>query len=287
MRIFLVPSYLTQEELAVLQIMPTATVEAEYGEKVIEGKQVTLAHHAPQYAHCPAPCCSVVQQLQEDAVIVISHIDLDTVGGCLALMGKKPDNKEFWEGAGFIDCNGTHHIYELEESVQEQLNAYYAWNAENRLERFTEIRDVTEQVLQHGKVVRKIVEGDENLLGNGRQWVRAEGEKTERCLIFENERLRVFEIPDNTFCAAAYYSPKYQKTALATVSYNLVKKSITIAFEDGGKVHSAREIVRELWGEEAGGHRGIAGSPRNQEMTEEDFKKAQEKMKKLLGWECK
>lgn len=51
MRIIQVPTYMTMEELEALQIVPDATVEAEYGEKVIEGKYVTLAHHAPQYLH--------------------------------------------------------------------------------------------------------------------------------------------------------------------------------------------------------------------------------------------
>ena len=41
---------------------------------------------------------------------------------------------------------------------------------------------------------------------------------------------------------------------------------------DGGKRVSAKELVQELWGNEAGGHTGIAGSPRGQEMTEKDMK---------------
>ncbi len=282
MKIFQVPSYMTQEELSELQIVPDATVEAEYGDKVIEGRRVTLAHHAPQYVHCPVPCCTKTEVLEEDSMIVISHIDLDTVGGCLSLMGDKPENIEFWEGAGFIDCNGIHHIHELNEKVQEQLNAYYAWNTANRPERFTEVRDVTEEIVQHGAIIRKILEGDAKLLENGRQWVKTETQKTQNCLVSESETLRVFRIPDNTFCAASYYSPKYQKTVKATLSYNLVKKSITIAFEDGGREHSAKEIVQKLWGEEAGGHRGIAGSPRNKEMTEEDFEKVQESVHKLF-----
>ena len=40
---------------------------------------------------------------------------------------------------------------------------------------------------------------------------------------------------------------------------------------DGGKKVSAKKLVQELWGNEAGGHEGIAGSPRGQEMTEKDM----------------
>ena len=38
-RILLVPRYMSKEELANSQIVPNATVEAEYGEKVIKGKK--------------------------------------------------------------------------------------------------------------------------------------------------------------------------------------------------------------------------------------------------------
>ena len=34
---------------------------------------------------------------------------------------------------------------------------------------------------------------------------------------------------------------------------------------------SAKNIVQELWGPEAGGHPGIAGSPRGKEMTKKDL----------------
>ena len=40
---------------------------------------------------------------------------------------------------------------------------------------------------------------------------------------------------------------------------------------DGGKELSAKNIVQELWGPEAGGHPGIAGSPRGKEMTKKDL----------------
>lgn len=46
-----------------------------------------------------------------------------------------------------------------------------------------------------------------------------------------------------------------------------------LAFEDGGKQLNAKEIVQELWGPEAGGREGIAGSPRNVEMTKNDLAK--------------
>ena len=79
-------------------LTPDATVEAEYGEHVIEGKIYTLAHHSRRYRHMPAPCL-FENQSSFNGDILISHVDLDTIGGCLALYGRKPDDDEFWQGA--------------------------------------------------------------------------------------------------------------------------------------------------------------------------------------------
>ena len=80
LRVLLVPKYMSEDELADAQIVPTATVEAEYGEKVIKGKQVTLAHHTKEYEHNPAPCNTPdVPVLADDSTIVVSHLDLDTI----------------------------------------------------------------------------------------------------------------------------------------------------------------------------------------------------------------
>ena len=98
MKVYVVPAYLSEEELAVRGICPEATVEAEYGDRVIEGWRITLAHHTAAYAHCPAPCNNGEARKLEngEAQIVCSHLDLDTLGGCLALMGEKPEDAAFW-----------------------------------------------------------------------------------------------------------------------------------------------------------------------------------------------
>ena len=86
-----------------------------------------------------------------------------------------------------------------------------------------------------------------------------------------NDNVRVFNSPNGVFCSAAYYSEKQGKVIPSTVTRNGKFKSVTVAMADGGKKVSAKELVQELWGNEAGGHPGIAGSPRGQEMTEKDM----------------
>ena len=118
-RVILAPSY----DIA-KNIKAEATVEAEYGDECLEGTMVTLAHHGPR-SNNPAPCNTPdVPELPPFATVVVSHIDLDTLGGIYALQGRKPEDYRFWEAAEMIDVKGAHHIHELDKDIQDKLNAY-------------------------------------------------------------------------------------------------------------------------------------------------------------------
>ena len=284
MRVYVVPKYLTKEELKGRGICPEASVEAEYGDKVIEGDRITLAHHTAAYAHCPAPCNDAkAQRLKnEDAQIVCSHVDLDTLGGCLALMGHKPEDEAFWQAAEYIDCHGLHHMYKFTEDIQKKLNAWYAWAQVEIPRSYEDVANITDEIKRAEVILGQILNGDEALIQQGVHWHREVTDRVEQKLIYEDSKLRIFRTEDRTFCAAQYYSPKYQTVAEATLTYNTAQGSITLAFEDGGRRHSARDIVQELWGELAGGHSGIAGSPRGVYMDENAFKQIREKVKGIL-----
>lgn len=61
------------------------SVEAEYGDKIIEAVGgVTLAHYGLRSDN-PAPCVAEVEP--NNLPTVISHVDLDTIGGILAVWG--------------------------------------------------------------------------------------------------------------------------------------------------------------------------------------------------------
>lgn len=252
---------------------PLASVEAEYGGKVVEGSVVTLAHHVEEYRENPAPCNTDVSPLEGEGIILISHIDLDTLGGVAALLGQKPEHPAFWEAAEFIDLHGPHRIMEVGEELRPLFRAYWAFSAQNRLPRFSEVTDVTQIVLDQLLIVRRILSGDEELIAAGEKWAAELEEKQEACLLEEDEHVRVFVTRDVP-TAAAYYSPSQEKVIPATVTYNLKFGAITIANE-GGQFNS-RELVQSLWGTEAGGHAGIAGSPRGRKMTVADLAAAVE-----------
>lgn len=266
---------------------PDITIEAEYGRDCVEGKELTLAHHGDRSDN-PAPCNTDVPKF-DGGKIVVSHLDLDTIGGIMAVTGDKPNDSEFWKGAEHIDVNGTHHMHELSQDVQDKLNAFYAWNSTQPRERYMEPTDVKEIVKENYNVLEKVLDRNnpehEQLIEKGREWEKDVTKATEERCVFENEFVRAFKT-DGVFCSSSYYSPQQEEIIPCTVSYNEKFHSITVAFADGGRENggefSAKEIVQSLWGKEAGGRDGIAGSPRGQEMTEKDFNDAKEKCLDIL-----
>lgn len=275
MKVFLVPNVeIAREEKY------TATVEAVYGEVVIEGSEVTLEHHAEGWKHNPAPCNTKVSVLPEDSTILLSHFDADSLGGVLSLMGKKPEIEGLWEAVEYIDIHGEHRLHELSQREQELYNSLRAMLPFIRS--FNEKEDITQQILELIPRINKVDSLEAIQKGRERQ------EKIEaiaqEALQFENRNIRAF-ISDSFGLNAQYYSPNIKAVAHATIFYSTKNQSITIAFEDGGKRFQANAIVKELWGPEAGGHAGIAGTPRTHNWSEaklmKEFRKGIEYLNKL------
>jgi hypothetical protein len=64
----------------------------------------------------------------------------------------------------------------------------------------------------------------------------------------------------------------------ACVSFNPDAGSITISLAEPVDGVNCCKLVQSWWGPEAGGHPGIAGSPRGQELTWEDAETAAQKV---------
>lgn len=252
-----------------------ATVEAEYGDKVVEGSLITMAHHGSRSDN-PAPCNWTNIPQMKDGTIIVSHLDLDTVGGIMALSGTKMKDDEFWQAAEYIDLNGPHHIHELSEDIQDKLNAIYSYSEKlDRLPR--EVTDITDTVRDYAVKISIALDDrhpfHDEMIQNGKEWVKETDNKIESCLVYENENVRVFD-SDGPFTAASYYSPNQDAVIPATVSLNKFG-AITIAFEQDIGLN-AGEIAKEIFGEEAGGHAGIGGSPRGVTQTKEKLKEVAE-----------
>lgn len=273
-KVIQVPGYMSEEELKEKGISPEATVEAEFGNKVIKGKSVTLAHHAEEYKDNPAPCNTKdIPILKDGATIVVSHLDLDTLGGIAALIGKKREDEAFWSAAEFIDLNGAHRMHQIDKETSKKLIAYRAYQETHKLPRIDKPKDITDIVLEHLAVVELAMTANEQLLAKGEEWYQKSQEQMEKCLIAENGNVRVFISQDGTSCSTAYYSEKQGNVKPCTVTLNKRLGTITVGMEDGGKQVSAKKLVEEVWGSKAGGRPGVAGGPREEKMTEEDLQK--------------
>ena len=151
----------------------TATVEAEYGDVLVEGTCLTLAHHGARSGN-PAPCLRGNDVVKGLEAVGLSHLDLDTLGGIMSLLGCKPEIGSFWALAAFVDVNGPHKVRNSDEfpSDVEALQAFWAWSEAHRTfaPRDGSVLDITSQVWEAVDAVTRILTGDPALLEQGRVW---------------------------------------------------------------------------------------------------------------------
>jgi hypothetical protein len=275
-------------------------VEAEYGSIIVEGRKGTYAHHqkkgkySPQES--PAPCNNTgIRPMDElwsdqrqDVIILVSHLDLDTVGGVLRLMGVELfdsywSNPEFWRVAEFVDLNGPHMMNTCgaSEKTLSQLHAYWAWAQKQERTSRTEVTDVTGMIWETCKILRLILKGNEDLLEEGRK-MRGEEEELNRQSFVDCQSGIIIRYSDD-FCNHLYCKPDERDVQKAVISLSSKTGAITASLARETAGISCREIVQKLWGPEAGGRDGIAGSPRGKKMTVEDLASAVEEVAIALG----
>lgn len=269
------------------------TVEAEYGDTVVQGTIMTLAHHTGEWRRFAAPCNrdDVKQYISENPVtVLVSHIDLDTVGGVFRIMlgsdhalFNSPAAVEFWAAAEFVDLNGPHKLAKVESvRAQKMLQAVWAWSSQNRAERVTEPKSVLADVMAWLPILEKVIAEDAETLAAGQDWAAQVEAAVEGCYRpdLSSADIRVF-ITDSVFCNAAYRNPQTGVFARACVVLNTKFGSVTVSALDNA--FNCKDVVQGLWGELAGGHPGIAGSPRGQTMTEADLAAAVAAVKAQLA----
>jgi hypothetical protein len=243
----------------------TVTVEAEYGDILVEGSIGTLAHHGIR-ADQPAPCLAEADVWRRQAIhaIGISHIDMDTIGGIMAVTGYRPGKPSFWELVAYVDVHGPHKIYcaDATEEDRNRLYACWAYLQENRVEIDGEtVQDVTQTIRKAMDEIDRII-----TMPYGESPYHEEGEELKQTE-WELERSSLVEIKggvavrvSDRFVNHLYYSSVLRIEAQAVVAMKTLDGSITISFANGDG--GADQIVKQMWGPKAGGRSGIAGSPR-------------------------
>ena len=296
----------TSDAALAATLSPALTVEAEYGAVVIEGAVYTAAHHQPSGPYAgdhlvpggrPAPCNDtaippVAWDVEGGPVALVSHLDLDTVGGLLrAVTPGWPEavlfNAQFngfWALAAFVDCNGPHKRGLAGASEEDLLRLDAWWAFTKTLPRIPRegIVDVTPQVMACYAALMGILAGDAHLLDAGRAF-RADEDGLNAASLVEARPSGVLvrRAPTQSdFVNHIYATPG--GVGRAIVAHNPHHGSITVSLSDNLPGVSCREIVQSLWGPLAGGHAGIAGSPRGQVMTDDDFAAAVAAMESAL-----
>lgn len=259
----------------------SGTVEAEYGDTLVEGSAWTLAHHGPRSGN-PAPCLAESGSLSPVTVIGISHFDLDTLMGIGIAMGRRYF-KAFAAAAAFIDTNGVHRAGAVNiegwEGLRPFFNAFWAWSEDNRLfpPRDGSVMNCTDFIEGALDTLDRILVKDEELFKAGEEWAEAKAELNSASFLgYAGPYMQVIKRSSGSFVNHLYNDPESGQLAGYVVALNPERGSVTVSAEDGGHRLSMRELVQGLWGVEAGGHDGIAGSPRGATFGEDELSQAAE-----------
>lgn len=257
------------------------TIEAEYGSFVWEGSIFTAAHHQSEGKYAgrhqggtqPAPCNNSSIPVLDEGTIGVSHMDLDTLGGIARAMGCDYlflGNEGFWNLSEFVDVSGAHKLKNSGASDVnlDRLYAFWAWSQENRLPRATELTDITEYVIQAIHALQRVLDLDAEMIEAGRTFRANEQalNKSSLVKIIGNIAIRKAE----NFVNHLYTTADGVECDLV-LTLNTKFKSITLSSAEDGVDCCA--VMQRVFGPDAGGHKGIAGSPRGVEMTMEDLEK--------------
>ena len=277
---------------------PAFTVEAEYGSTVVRGSLGTLAHHeAARAASLDSGCPCLLAPgdalwgaaalALDRPVIGVSHWDWDTAGGVLGLLGVKPVHglwSTVWQAVAHVDEQGPHRAeaFVAYPAVRPLVEAMRAHAEAHRIPApgGAAVVDVTEAVARDRSFLAAL----------DLEWGRAgqpEGNPVpaavERPLLAAGAR---FAAEQEGLAAASFVAGfcggrlllragdrfvnhLYRhdgRVAQAIVGFNTATGAITLSFErpDALGSLSAAALMCRTFGDRAGGHRGIAGSPRGE-----------------------
>jgi len=257
------------------------TVEAEYGDYCVEGSLYTAAHHGSRSAN-PAPCSDKNIPVMPEATVLVSHIDLDTLGGIARILGHSTVYYEFfWELAAYVDINGPHRMMQSSDANPKnvaRMYAWWAWSQANRGPRRDNsmIHDVTDEIIASLEALAKILAGDEEMIKAGRELAAAEAKLDTDSLCVEDN---IGEIGFTMRHSDQFVNHLYG-SGLIVVAYNTRHKSITLSFAEDIEGLNAAEIMKAVFGPAAGGHRNIAGTPRGVEFDSADMEKVINEIRK-------
>ncbi len=251
------------------QFERTATVEAEYGDEVVTGTIVTMAHHGPR-ANDKAPCMyDNFVQVPDIQAVGLSHIDLDTVVGCAALLGRRdPAKMKLWGLVEFADLNGLHKIDESQYDA-ETLHLFYGMHHICECNRMVlptsgTVEDISELVQRLTTMCEESTDMRAALEQAFYSFVR------EQTMLNQESYLGMFGgviVRVSPRSVNHLYKTPDGKNGKIVVAFNTASSKITVSLSEAMSNISAIDIATTGCGEGSGGRPTVAGSPRGQKMT--------------------
>lgn len=299
------------EEAKTIIEKPFITIECEFGDKYIKGDYMTIVHHG-EFSKNLSSAISVHHNLAhatydymdsqdlpiEGKSIMVNALDLDTMLAIYVIecsakeepyMGENYPPYAFLRAVDRADRFGVHKLKEWstkkeervlqgedtelkdKEKAYKMVLAYHTWANEIKL-KFEP--DFMVQMQKGLDFIESMIK-DDSIIEEYYNKETSRKQEVESMLFTESEKGRLFNTT-GIFCGADYEGKSF------IVAFNQKFKAVTLSFEDGGKQHNAVTIMQELFGSEAGGHAGIAGTPRGKEFTFGDAKVVFDKVEAIV-----
>ena len=177
-----------------------------------------------------------------------------------------PFSEEVKKGVNFVDCNGQHNLFkdEVSEEARRVILAYIGYASRNRC---PQVEDITEYVRE---LIQSFFTQDNYEAGlalvEGRSKAAAEyltAAVGSVALLDQPESSNIFGLNSEYIINDVEYD--------YVIVFNRKFGSITASSKAGNNgAKNMSTIMKAVFGEEAGGHKGIAGTPRGVRYSLED-----------------
>lgn len=269
--------YISSNPEALRNLNPVASIEAEFGDEIVEGSKITLTHYSFGKNN-RAPCVADVEEISFGNV-VLNHFDLNILGACMKLLGYKSKlfrELFFWKSVEYIDINGPHRLFEflnddsISDFVEDCLNAFWAWNSENNIIVNDELTDGTDFINSAIDVMNSIFAFDEKLIERGREWVDEQNSLNEDSFISHCKvgNYRIISRESDKF-VNHLYSTLDGVVGNIIIAYNTGSNRIIISRENNNIKFNCYEFAKKLWEDKIEGSEDIANSLSG--MSSQDF----------------
>ena len=271
-------------------------IEAEWGDEDLKtaypDTDLSLSHHG-KFSNNAPPCTQWQYhgRYNNNTCFIFSHFDLDAVFGWLVLEGRIPDNpdtRSLTDYIGWVDVVGPHRAHEDQENhskwspliltltakfkIIKKMNKY---NSEKILE---EMSDAVSELLD-----KPVSYYNFNYI----EYEKSAYNALEKTLSIKN-KLHIFMSYSN-FLSKYYISHKdYYSISDINVQYNIKKKRVSIGArtEELAKQYFGEQgvvgFLQNYFGDKSGGRLTVGGSPKNQEISYDNFLKIVNDIKKRI-----